>query len=83
MISRHDTLEQALGAIERHALADATTIVLSREWWIGLPSREQDAYRKRAERVAVELRADDALSSHYVEVRGREDGPALSTEQPL
>jgi hypothetical protein len=83
MITRHDSLEQALGAIEAHTVAGATTIVLSRGWWTGLPSREQDAYRTRAERVNVELLADDALSSHYVEVRGREDGPSLSSEQPL
>jgi hypothetical protein len=83
MISRYDTLEQALDAIERRSLTNAAFIVLSRRWWISLPGREQDAYRTRAERAGVEIRADDALASHYVEVRGREDGPALSTEQPV
>ena len=83
MISRHDDLEQALSALETGALRGATTIILNREWWAGLTGKEQDAYRLRAEQTGVDLRADSALSSHYVEVRGSEDGSSLSTEQPL
>ena len=65
------------------AISGATTIVLNRQWWTELSGTEQEAYRIRAERAGVELRADVSLSSHYVEVRGHEDGPSLSTEQPL
>lgn len=83
MITRRDSLDQALDEIQAHELSGATTIVLSRRMWAGLSTKEQDAYRARADRAGVELRADDALTGHYVEVRGREDGPSLSTEQPV
>jgi hypothetical protein len=83
MIARRDTLEQALGDVETHALSGASTVVVSRAWWDSLSTHEQDAYRGRAERAAVELRADDAISSHFVEVRsGGEQSPPLSTEHP-
>jgi hypothetical protein len=82
MIARRDTLEQALGDVETHALSGASTVVVSREWWDSLSARERDAYRARAERAGVELRADDAISSHFVEVRGGEQSPPLSTEHP-
>jgi hypothetical protein len=83
MIARRNTLEQALGDVETHALSGASTVVVSRAWWDSLSAREQDAYRGRAERAQVELRADDAISSHFVEVRsGGEQGPPLSTEHP-
>jgi hypothetical protein len=83
MIARRDTLEQALGDVETQALSGASTVVVSRDWWDSLSAHEQDAYRGRAERAGVELRADDAISSHFVEVRsGGEQSPPLSTEHP-
>lgn len=83
MITRRDNLEQAIGEIETGTLEGASTIVVSRQWWSGLPAAEQDAYRLRAERLAVELRADEAISRHFVEVRGKEEDPPLSTERPV
>jgi hypothetical protein len=83
MIARRDTLEQALGDVETQALSGASTVIVSRGWWDSLSTNERDAYRGRAERAGVELRADDAISSHFVEVRsGGEQSPPLSTEHP-
>jgi len=82
MITRRDTLEQVLGEVETHVLSGASTVVVSRGWWDTLSSTERDAYRGRAEQVGIELRADDSISSHFVEVRGEDEGP-LSTERPM
>ena len=83
MIARCDSLEQALGDIEADKLPGASTVVVNLLWWTGLSTAEQEAYRLRADRSRVELIADDAISSHYVEVRGSDDGPPLSSEHPV
>jgi hypothetical protein len=83
VITRHDNLEQALGAIEGRRQGETSTIVVNLRWWGALSSAAQEDYRLRAERAGAELVADDALSSHYVEVRGADDGPPLSTERPV
>lgn len=83
MITRCDNLEEALGEIEADRLTGVTSIVVNLQWWTGLSVSEQEAYRLRADRAQVELVADDSLSSHYVEVRGVDEGPALSTERPV
>jgi hypothetical protein len=82
MIARRDTLEQALGDIEADTLAGASTIVVNLEWWNSLSVAEQEAYRHRADKARVELRADDTLSRHFVEVRGGDERP-VSTEHPM
>jgi hypothetical protein len=83
VITRRDTLEQALGDVETGTLPGASAIVVSRSWWDHLSISEQDAYRRRAGRAAIELRADEAMSSHFVEVRGGDEGSPLSTERPM
>jgi len=83
MIARRDTLEQALGEVEAKSLSGVSTIVVNGRWWNELSTREREGYRTRAERTAIELRADDKLSSHFVELRGGEEGPPLSTEHPM
>jgi len=83
MIVRHDNLETALDEIEAERLVGASTIVVNLEWWSALPVARQDAYRLRADRVRIALTADARLSSHYVEVRDRDEGPPLSTERPV
>ncbi|HEU4524395.1 MAG TPA: hypothetical protein VFR62_05200 [Gemmatimonadales bacterium] len=83
MITRRDGLEEALGEIEAERLRGASTIVVNLQWWTGLSIAEQEAYRLRADRSRIALVADDALSSHYVEVRGMDEGPPLSTERPI
>lgn len=83
MITRRDSLENALQELETHGLAGVTTIVVSRWWWDRLSFRERDEYRLRAERAAIELRVDDRISAHFVEIRGGDEGPPLSTEQPM
>ncbi|HXS23293.1 MAG TPA: hypothetical protein VN719_03625 [Gemmatimonadales bacterium] len=81
MIARCATLSQALDEIEAGALAGASTIVISRRAWDALSSNERDLYRTRAERAGIELHADEAISSHFVEVRGGEEAPPLSSER--
>ena len=83
MIVRHDNLEAALGEVEAERLVGATTIVVNLAWWTGLPIRQQEAYRSRADRAGIALSADGRLSSHYVEVRDVDDGPPMSTERPV
>ncbi len=82
MIVRRTSLSQALDEIESGALA-ARTVVVSRRFWDALSQAEQDGYRGRAARAGVELRADEVLSSHFVEVRQSEEEPPLSTEHPM
>ncbi|HEX2248988.1 MAG TPA: hypothetical protein VHH32_01485 [Gemmatimonadales bacterium] len=72
----------ALRDIEARELTGASTIVVSQEWWAGLSSGEQSSYRSRAQRSGIELRVDQAISKHFVEVRGGDTGP-LSTERPM
>lgn len=81
MTVRRNSLSQALDEIESGALA-ARTVVVSRRAWDALSRPEQDTYRRRAARLGVELRADELMSSHFVEVR-EQDEPPLSTEHPM
>jgi hypothetical protein len=83
MIARRNSLADALRDIETRKLTEVSTIVVSHAWWEGLSSNEQSAYRSRAQRAEVELRVDEAISKHFVEVRGADEGPALSTERPM
>jgi hypothetical protein len=83
LITRRDSLEEALDEIEAERLRGASTIVVNLQWWTGLSIAEQEAYRLRADRARIALVADEALSSHYVEVRGMDEGPPLSTERPV
>ena len=83
MITRRDTLDEALGEIEADRLMGVTAIVVNLQWWMGLSVTEQEAYRLRADRARIELIADDAISSHYVEVRGGDEGTPVSTERPV
>ena len=83
MISRRTSLSQALDELESGRLTGVSTLVVSRLWWDALPLRERNAYRKRAGRVGVELHADTAMSTHFVEVRDGSGGPPLSTERPM
>ena len=82
MITQRKSLTQALAELEAGTLAGVRTVVVSRKWWNGLSMAERNAFRLRADRVGIELRADSAMSSHYVEARGGDAGPPLSTERP-
>jgi hypothetical protein len=83
LITRCYNLETALTEIETEQLVGASNIVVNLEWWTGLSVAQQDAYRVRAEGAGVTLLADDALSRHYVEVRGPDDSPSMSSERPV
>jgi hypothetical protein len=83
MIARRDTLSQALDDLEAGALPGASTVVVSRRSWDTLSAKERDAYLRRAERIGIELSADELMSDHFVEVRGGEDAPPLSTERHI
>ena len=80
MIKRRTTLEEALGEIESGVLGGVTAIVVNREWWQFLPAGDQSGFRKRCAKHGVDLRADDALSRHFVELASDRDEPPLSTE---
>jgi hypothetical protein len=83
MITRRDTLEQALSEVETKSLSGASTIVVNRAWWDQLPIPQRDAYRRRADHAGIELRADDGMPRHFVEVRGGDKEPPLSSERPM
>lgn len=82
-IKRRDSLDLALGDVERGSLKGTSSIVFSREWWSGLTPAQQGKYRKRAKQARVSLRSDSLLSSHFVEVRGpARSEQGLSSERP-
>jgi hypothetical protein len=83
MVTYRQSLSEALGDIEAGAIARASTVVVSRRWWDRLSSDERDRYRAHATRLGLALRADGAISSNLVEVRGGEGGPPLSSEHPV
>jgi hypothetical protein len=83
LFTRRDSLDEALREAEAERLTGASTIVVNLQWWTALSAPEQEAYRRRADRAHIALVADDELSSHYVEIRGVDEGPPLSTERPV
>jgi hypothetical protein len=83
MIIRRESLMQALGELESGTIEGSSTVIVSRRWWDALAPQDREAYRLRASRAGVALRADDVMSSHFVEVRGDDAGPPLSTERPM
>jgi hypothetical protein len=74
VITRRDSLEEALGEIEADRLGGASTIIVNLQWWTGLSTAEQESYRLRSDRAQIALVADDRLSSNCVEVRGVDEG---------
>jgi hypothetical protein len=80
MITQRESLTQALAELEAGTLAGVSTLVVSRRWWDRLSVPERNAFRVRADRIGIELRADTAMSPHFVELRGDDSGPPLSTE---
>ncbi len=82
MITRRESLAQALDDLEAGKLDGVATLVVSRNWWDALSLRDRRAFRARAGRAGVSLRADSAMSPHFVELRDGDDGP-LSTERAV
>jgi hypothetical protein len=83
MIVRRTSLSQALDELEAGTLPGVSTLIVSRRWWDGLSLAERGTYRTRARQAGVDLRADSIMSEHFVEARGGESGPPLSTERPM
>lgn len=83
MIIRRTSLSQAFEELESGRLAGVSTLIVSWRWWDGLSLGERTTFRTRAGEVGVELRADSAMSGHFVEARGGEAGPPLSTERRI
>ena len=81
MITRRESLAQALDDVEAGTVTGVSTLVVSRSWWDALSLRERRAFRTRAGRAGVTLRADTAMSVHFVELRDGDGGPPLSTER--
>jgi CheY-like chemotaxis protein len=68
-IDRRETLNVALGDIERGELHDTLAIIFGRPWWDELAESQRSEYRKRAKRAGVTLRSDAMMSRQFVEVR--------------
>jgi hypothetical protein len=83
MIIRRTSLLQALEELESGTMAGVSTLIVSRPWWDALSLMERNTFRARAGQAGVELRADSAMSGHFVEARGGESGPPLSTERRI
>jgi hypothetical protein len=83
MIIRRTSLSQALEELESGTLAGVSTLIVSRRWWDDLSLKERSTFRTRAGQAGVDLRADSAMSGHFVEARGGESGPPLSTERGI
>lgn len=83
MIERRDCLKDVLSEIEHGGLADVSAVVVSRSWWDSLSPQEQSRYARRCAQREIELRADDRLSVHFVEVIGGRADPPLSTERQV
>jgi hypothetical protein len=83
MIIRRTSLSQALAELESGRLAGVSTLIVSQRWWDALSVKERNTFRTRAGEAGVELRVDSAMSGHFIEARGGESGPPLSTEHPM
>lgn len=81
MIRRRTTLDEALQEIEHATLEGVASIVVNDAWWRQLPESTQTAYRRRCQQLGVVLRADAAISKHYVELSSDPGEPHLSTER--
>ena len=81
MIKRRTTLEEALGEIETGVLSGVRSIVVNADWWQELPQTAQSEFRRRCADSSVDLRADDALSRHFVELASETKEAPLSTER--
>ena len=78
MIRRRTSLPVALDELEGGIMEGVSAIVVARAWWESLRPDVQTSYHKRCIALGLELRADDNLSRHFVELLG---GP--EDEQPL
>jgi hypothetical protein len=83
VVTYRQSLSEALADVEAGAIASASTVVVSRRWWERLSPDERDRYQARAARLGLGLRADGAISSNLVEIRGGDSGPPLSSERPV
>jgi len=80
MIKRRTSLEWALVELEDGSIGGVSAIVVNLGWWERQSAVVQGAYRHRCAKLGIELRADDALSRHFVELGSGRDDPPLSTE---
>jgi hypothetical protein len=80
---RRTSLHEALAEIEAGSLLDVTHIVVSLAWWEELASNAQQGFQHRSQALGIELRADDRISSHFVELIDQLSGPPLSSERPI
>jgi predicted methyltransferase len=81
MIKRRTTLDEALVEIESGVLDGVKAIVVNAEWWESQSKHEQNGYRLRCDGHGIQLRADEALSRHFVELASDSPEPPLSTER--
>jgi hypothetical protein len=77
-IRRRVSLDEALTELEHGSLTGVATIVVNTELWKSLSSAQKDLYRRRCADREVELRADDGVPKHFVELLGDAEGPLRS-----
>lgn len=82
MIRRRVSLDETLLEIENGSLTGVASIVINTELWRSLSTESQHAYRKRSAARHVELRADDGVPRHFVELLGGDDS-ALRSERKV
>ena len=82
MITRRESLTQALDDLEAGKLAGVSTLVVNRGWGDRLTLKDRRTFRARAGPVGVARRSDTAMTAHLVELRDQDGGPPLSTERP-
>jgi hypothetical protein len=80
MIRRYPALEDALRDIQSGKVTGITAVIVNQEWWQQQDTGVQTEYRRRCARAGVELRADNTLSRHFVELIGDAGEPPLETE---
>ena len=76
--TRRDSLDIALGQIEKGVDSQTKSIIVGRVWWNTLPVSEQSQYRKRAKKAGARLLSNPRLTDRGVEVRARsrkDEGP--------
>ena len=82
MTFRSQSLAQALAELDAGTLANVARIIVSEQWWDGLSNDERRGYTRRCVERGIELSVDDRISSHFVELGGKND-TSLSSERRI
>jgi hypothetical protein len=82
MITRRDSLTNALRDVQQGALDGASAVVVNEDEWNGFSASAQRQHLDHAAKLGLAIRTDRRLGTHFVEVlHGPSDRP-LSSESP-